>query len=326
MTTLQAARRRAFMLAALLLAALGCLTVLALFARVGWLPELASHFRLQYLVLLGALGAGFLASRRHTLACAAALLALPNAWPVLPYLLPELVAPSQAAARSEQLSIVSLNLFFRNREYEQVSRYLRATHPDVLVLSELTPPWVAALRDLTGEYPHWVSVDRRSPWGLGVYSRYPLLDARTTNLGVAGSVNVVATVALPGGNVRLVAVHLASPTTPARAAARDRQLGKLAALLGPPRPAGETEPRLLVGDLNLTPFSPHFADLLARTGMVDARRSNGFFATWPTWVLPLQIPIDHCLADPSLAVVGVQRGPDVGSDHYPVEIVLRQRG
>ena len=85
-------------------------------------------------------------------------------------------------------------------------------------------------------------------------------------------------------------------------------------------------PRLLVGDFNLTPYSPHFSDLLARTGMVDARRRQGLSATWPTWVVPLQVPIDHCIADPSLAVVGVRRGPVVGSDHYPVEITLRQRG
>jgi endonuclease/exonuclease/phosphatase (EEP) superfamily protein YafD len=83
---------------------------------------------------------------------------------------------------------------------------------------------------------------------------------------------------------------------------------------------------LLVGDLNVTPFSPYFSDLLAQTGMEDARRVYGFHGTWPTWMPLLQISIDHCIADPQLEVMRVARGPDVGSDHYPLEITLRQRG
>ena len=138
----------------------------------------------------------------------------------------------------------------------------------------------------------------------------------------------MATVALPGGNVQLVAVHLVSPTGPGRGALRNRQLATLAELLGPPAVTGAAArtPRLLVGDMNLTPFSPYFTDFLAQTGMEDARRVHGLHGTWPTWVPPLQIAIDHCIADPGLDVARVARGPTVGSDHYPLEVTLRQRG
>jgi endonuclease/exonuclease/phosphatase family metal-dependent hydrolase len=128
---------------------------------------------------------------------------------------------------------------------------------------------------------------------------------------------VLTTVAFPDGPLRLAAVHLASPTSPAYLAARNRQLQELARLL-----AGGNRPRVVLGDMNITPFSPYFDGFLRHTGMVDARRRQGLHGTWPRWMPPLQIAIDHCLIDPQAPVLSVRRGPDVGSDHYPLEVRL----
>ncbi len=321
-------RRSALVLAGFSLAVLMGLTALSLFARHGWMAELASHFRPQYFLLLLALCAGFAVARRPLLALLAAAAMLPNGWYVVPYALPALITPSIASSSGHDVSIVALNLFVSNDDYAAVRSYLAQKNADVLVLSELTPTWVVELRDITADYPYWVSVDRRTPWGLGVYSKYPLKDARPVDLGLAGSVNVVATVAFPGGDVQLVGAHLASPTSPTRAVQRNDQLEQLSTLLGPSRKRTDASSprRLLVGDLNLTPFSPYFGELLERTGMVDARRQQGWSATWPTWGPPVGIVIDHCIVDPDLPVTSVVRGPAVGSDHYPLEIALRQRG
>jgi hypothetical protein len=48
--------------------------------------------------------------------------------------------------------------------------------------------------------------------------------------------------------------------------------------------------------------------------------------TWPSLPLPLWIPIDHALADPGSGVADVRIGPAIGSDHYPLEIVLTEIG
>ncbi len=321
-----AARRQLERLAMLGALVIMTATVLAQFARAGWFAELFSHFRPQYLLAALTLACIFALAGRRSLALALLVCAMWNAWYVGPYLLPIIVPPSIAQTTGRDVSIVSLNLRYRNRQYPVVLDYLRRSDADVVVLSELTPQWVEELRPVTGRYPYWISMDRTSPWGLGAFSRYPLLDAQVTNLGNRDSVNVVATVALPEGKVQLVAVHLASPTDPSRAAIRNRELAALATLLERSDSGSERVPRLLVGDLNLTPFSPYFTDLLAQTGMQDARRIHGFHGTWPTWMPPLQIAIDHCIADPALNVTRVARGPYVGSDHYPLEITLRQRG
>lgn len=314
-------RAAAGRLCAVALAGLGALTLLAAAAGLGWLPELATHFRPQYVAALALLAPALLALRRRVLAAVAACLLAINAWEAGAYLLPSAATPG-AAADGGATRVVALNLYYRNGDFTASRAYLERAAADVLVLSELTPGAVLALKPVTDRYPHRISVDRRSPWGLGVYSRYPLRDARWTNLGVRGGFNVHATVAAPGGAFELVAVHLASPTTPAHAALRDAQLAELARLLGPPESRAGRPPRVLVGDFNTTPFAPAFRALLAATGMHDARRPQGLLGTWPAPWLPLLIQIDHCVADASAGVVRVTRGPYVGSDHYPLEVTL----
>jgi len=52
----------------------------------------------------------------------------------------------------------------------------------------------------------------------------------------------------------------------------------------------------------------------------DARRVDGFHITWPVSALPVWIPIDHAFADAGPLVTRVRTGPELGSDHYPLEI------
>ena len=107
---------------------------------------------------------------------------------------------------------------------------------------------------------------------------------------------------------------------------RNAQLGSIAGIVGSASSRlPSAPPRLIIGDLNVTPFSPVFGDFLAATGMEDARRAHGLLGTWPTWMPLLQIQIDHCIADPALVISRVARGPSLGSDHYPLEITLRRR-
>ena len=308
----------------LALAAMAGATLLAGMARLGWPAELASHFRPQYLGLLVLLALAFSAARRPALALVATVLAMPHAWQVVPYLVPQVISSSVAAPMAAETRVVALNLLHRNFRLDGLLRYLSEVNADVLVLSELTPSHVAELRSVLERYPYWMALPRESAWGLGVYSRYPLDDAQWTGLGITGSANLLATLRLPGGDVRMAALHLSSPTSPDRMAMRDRQLDQLAEALGDERDS--RLPRLVVGDLNVTVFSPALRDFLAATGLADARRDFGLLGTWPVRWPIVQIPIDHFLSEPGMGVTRVARGPNVGSDHYPLEISFRQSG
>ena len=293
-------------------------TVLALFSPVYWFAELFSHFRFYYLLAQALLVLIFLHSERHVLMACTLLLAIPNAWYVVPYLTP-LVLESSATAdeQFDGIDVVALNVNYRNDDHASVREYLQSTAADVIVVSEMTAVWQAALRVLDADYPYQLGRSQPDPWGLRVYSRLPFVDSELFDLGVAGTVHARLVLESAGKQFQLFAVHLNSPTTSQRAANRSTQLAELGRRL-----KGSHVPSAVVGDLNLTPFSPYFDRLLVTGNVVDARRPAGFHFTWPTHPVPLWIPIDHVLAHPALRVRNVRRGRDAGSDHYPLEFSL----
>ena len=292
-------------------------TVIALFSRSIWLAELFSHFRLYYLLALLLLALTFLWTNHPYLLVLSLALALPNAWYVVPYLSPLAKTAEAAVVRPPPFSIVAHNLKFSNNAHATTLEYLRASDADVLLLAEYTSQWAAALAPLDAIYPYRRLQPRPHPWGLAIYSRTPFEQIDEFSLGPGDNVQFQARLMVDEQPVELFAVHLFSPVKPSLARGRNQQLRELAVRV---RNAGA--PALVVGDMNVTPFSPYFGDFLRDAGLEDARRRSGFHITWPTFPVPLWIPIDHCLASPQLQIVDVENGPDVGSDHYPLEVRL----
>jgi endonuclease/exonuclease/phosphatase (EEP) superfamily protein YafD len=296
-------------------------TVLALFSHQFWFAELFSHFRLYYLLAQALLVLIFLHTRHGVLLALTVLLSVPNALPVVPYLTPLIVGRSVAALPEEQIAIIAMNVNYRSSDYQSTLNYLASRPADVIVVSEYTPAWESALAVLDSTYPYRIGESRLDPWGLAVFSRLPFVSAELVDLGVKGSVHAHVVLDLEGSPLEIFAVHLMVPVTQEKAGMRNTQFDALAAIMSLTK-----NPRMLVGDMNITPFSPLFDDFLGATGLVDARRPFGFHITWPTTALPIWIPVDHCLADPSIPVVNVQQGPQIGSDHFPLEITVQRPG
>lgn len=308
-------RRVARPLLWLIFAAASLASLIALAAEWWWFAELFTHFRLYYLLAQGLLVIVFLNTRRHAWLVLTLLLAAPNAWYVGPYLLPLVLSAGQDTPVREGPQLLTLNLSFRNAEFEQVIEYIEGLRPDVVVLSEYTPGWHEALAPALADWPHRVGRPRVTPFGMAVYSRTPLRKLEWLDLGVPYSDNL--RVELEGYGFELYAVHLVPPRSPQWAADRNRQLEALSRLL-----ANSSRPRLVTGDLNVTPFSPYFHRLLDTTDLRDARKAQGLQVTWPALPVPVWIPIDHSLVDASAGVTDVRTGPDIGSDHFPLEITL----
>jgi endonuclease/exonuclease/phosphatase (EEP) superfamily protein YafD len=289
-------------------------TTAALGARLSWFLELFSHFAVQYLVLLALAGSLCVVFRLWPWALLALLAAVPNALVVGPYL-PGLIS-TPALAATMPVSLIAMNLLYRRQDTAATRAYLERQDADLLILSEITPRWREQLRQLEGTYPYFVIRARPNPWGMALYSKYPLQSVEDLDLGDDRSSHLRALVQLPVGLAEVYAVHLASPPSPRRARQRNTQLRRLAERVAASDPG---VPKIVAGDFNSTPFSPYFQDLLRAAGLRDGRRPFGLQATWPMWPLPLWIPIDHCLVSHDVTVTRVATGPATGSDHLPVE-------
>jgi endonuclease/exonuclease/phosphatase (EEP) superfamily protein YafD len=137
-------------------------------------------------------------------------------------------------------------------------------------------------------------------------------------LGTLGLPSLVTRIATRGVPLTVLAAHPPPPKSAALAAERNLQLSRLAVMA-----RGAPEPVVLCADLNVTPWTPFFGDLVRDSGLVDARRGRGIQPTWPTSLPPLgRIPIDHCLVSPDLGVRDFRYGPGIGSDHLPVLLTV----
>jgi endonuclease/exonuclease/phosphatase (EEP) superfamily protein YafD len=290
-------------------------SLLPLGARLSWMLDLTTHFRVQYLAA-ALLMLGLLALRRRWRICALlGVAAAISAAPLIPYLpWSGGAGPSSATP----LTVMTVNVSYRQFSVRRLLEMIRELNPDVLVMQELTPSTAAALTDLDTTFAHHLKFPADGPYGIALWSQHALEGAQLFALGRLPAIE--ARVLAPSGPFAVFGVHLSAPTTPRRAAARDEELRQLAA-----RSAAVDGALLVAGDFNLTPYSPQFSDWLDASGLTDTRRGRTLSVSWPTLLPLVGIPIDHVAVSSEFEILSHRRLPDFGSDHYGVLVELALR-
>lgn len=298
----------------MLLVAVCCLgTVCGLAARWSWALELTTHFRVQYAVSLGVSAILLLLVRRPRWALVSLLFCLANAGLVLPVYL----GRPAVSEGGRTLRVLSLNVNVHNTRYQNVLDLVRRTDPDFVLLLETNARWVAQLQELKAEYPHFHAELSADQSGLAAYSRFPLERTEILSAGETRRRALIIRCSLDRVPLTIIGMHAQAPFGPACAQARNRQFAELGAWARRRR-----EATIVLGDLNVTPWSPYFQDVLEQTGCRDSRRGFGIQATWPAGFPLLWIPIDHCLVSAEVGVRNRTVEGDVGSDHYPLLLDL----
>ena len=284
----------------------------------GYLGELAASWRPHIALALPICAAMALAVRSRLLAGLLVALAVALGADVIRT---ELIS-AQATAGSDMsdgdaaVRIVFSNLFIRNDDTGKFVAWLKVSEPDVVVATEVSPRHVAQMAGAMAEFPFRMLEPRRHPFGMVVYSRYPISGEAVTELAgdtPPARVPIMASVDVetPAGMLHVAGFHLFPPMTPQRLAWRNEQLAIAGGVL-----AEVDAPKLVVGDFNATPWS---AGLRAFQSQNDLTGFNAR-ATWPVWLGFAGIPIDHAFVSRDVRILKIETGPDIGSDHRPVLI------
>ncbi len=299
-------RRRIDLAARIVTALAVAATALALLARTGWLADLATHFAWQY-AAAGLAAAAVLAGLRRPGWTAVAIAVLGvnvyAAWP----------ASSAAASspNSHPFRVVVSNVFFGNSDHDRVIAFVREARPDAVVFVEVTPQWRRALAVLEKDLPHVRAVDS-GRHGVLLMSRVPLTASNTLSVDPDAETMLHVRFHAVSREVDLFAVHANWPLGGRTTQMRNRQLRTLAE-----HAARAGGPVVIAGDLNVSPYSPWFRDLLER-GHLRSAAGRRWIPTWPTFFPPAAIQIDHVLVSPDVGVRAFETGPRVGSDHLPI--------
>jgi endonuclease/exonuclease/phosphatase (EEP) superfamily protein YafD len=314
-----------------ILVSLGLLLSLLTFAsrlgRFSWLFDLLSHYHVQYTVGIAVCLVGLLLLRwlrRYLLILGAALLL--NLVLVVPFLFPSVGRSAQAlpnlAAHPAPLRVMAMNISTSNAGYGKVVDLIRQRQPDVVFLSEVRSDLVALLQqELADRYPYLHAEPSRITLGIALLSRRPYQKMETVILPGEGRMArryLRAEIVWQGQPVTLVGIHPLPPMNGSWAASRDRELQQMAK-----EASAATQPFVLLGDLNASPWSHPMQQLLARSDLRYAAKGYGMGLTWRLAGVLLGAPLDHILISPQWTVLSYSEEGDIGSDHLPIQADLR---
>lgn len=218
--------------------------------------------------------------------------------------------------------LMHLNLRYDNPTPEAMLSLIGRVRPDIVTLTEVSPPWAEKLALVEAAYPYRLIC--RPPTFIGaaaILSRRPFAEGAEPACADRGAF-AHARIDLGGRSVEVVALHVGWPWP----FEQPWQLPRLEPLL---HTVGRTA--ILAGDLNSVPWS-HTARRLATAA--DARILRGIGPTWldrrlPEALLPwIGLPLDNLMVKGGVTPLRLQPLDRVGSDHLPVllEFTLPPRG
>ena len=307
---------RVFQLTAML--CLGA-TVISLLARHWWLADLIANLRIQLIIGLIVASVGLVVTRQSRLAGLVMLALIWHGSWIAPYLF-----ATQKPVGVRPLKVCVVNVLTQNLQHDKVLTVLKNADADVIAVLELGTDLESRLNEELGDrYQHRITEPSDDGnFGIGLWSKLPLQDEKIFHLTVPLVPSISAQVIWEGQPVRLFATHPIPPVNSRYFQARNRHLELLAEKVRKKSETTEEPATIVVGDLNLTPWSPWYGKFLADAGLKDCIAGDRMASLTPTWyrwrLFPFGLVLDHGFCAGGLSCMSRKVLQDIGSDHRPV--------
>lgn len=273
--------------------------------------DVLTHFAPLYIVggLLTASASLFVAKRRLPIILAAIAITSSSA-----LMAPELLRTQSLRAppnASEQIKLIQFNAALDAQALDDRLAWLAKEDPDILVVEDSREVFQTAVAHRLNR-----SMACGRTCGVAIFTRTPPVEIESPRRGRYGLGPSIAVAHMTDkrGPFPVVGVHYTWPT---EIRTHHENSIRLLQILKPMR----TERMIVAGDFNSTPWS--FARRRDDAAIGLERRTQAL----PTWPAngPLGVaflPIDHVYAGRDWRTVSIRRGPQLGSDHYPIVVQL----
>jgi endonuclease/exonuclease/phosphatase (EEP) superfamily protein YafD len=269
------------------------------------------------MTLWQASGASLIDPRFHRGFGAALAIALAlQLWRLLPFtpLWPKEVHQARDAS-ALVIGLVVSNVRMDNRDVQPLADFIDAQEPDLVLLLECDAWWLEQLKRKLVKYPHSVLNPRDDAYGMALYSKFELVQPHVRFISGGEAPSIHTGVRLKNGD--LFRLHGLHPPVPRPAEDRDPELLVVGREL-----THDVLPCIVAGDINDVAWS-HAARLFRSvSGLLDPRIGRGPLSTFPVNFSLLRFPLDHVFLSPEFRLIDFGRGPDIGSDHFPVFLEL----
>ena len=232
------------------------------------------------------------------------------------------VSSNQSGA---QFKIAQLNISYENPNVDSIILGLIDSDYDAVLIQEIADGEVDKFAQLLLAFPYSIgsnSLDSFSS-SQALFSRWPMVNRRIHDLGYVEGKIIEVTLAPADGNipVRILALHPGAPRSPVLWGLRNATLEFIAAEVS----SSSLPHQIVIGDVNVSPWSPFFRNLVRNSGLQDGVSGHGYIPSWSAFTannlmrVLSSAYIDHCLVSPSIVLRAKGQRLIEGSDHLLIE-------
>jgi len=292
------------------------LSLIGYLGRLNLYFEFASGYKLQILLMALCSAIYFCLTRRRLWIVVSLAVVLINLVVILPWYFnrPAIAESNQYAP----LKVFSYNVLWKNKQpkyYQSAIALVEKEQPDIAIFQEAIPHWHKKLLALKQSYPYHIYAKKLE---IEVYSKLPLLNPEIKLYGTYRGL-VIADLQIGNRQTKFIATHaypqlyFGHPGWLIRNEHLEVGIGEYVGNL--------EQPAIVIGDLNVSLWSPFYRSMMEKSGLRNARQGLGVLPTHSI-VAPqfaaLSAPIDHCLISPEIQVKDFKLGKAIGSDHRPI--------
>jgi endonuclease/exonuclease/phosphatase (EEP) superfamily protein YafD len=218
------------------------------------------------------------------------------------------------------LSLLIWNVYQFNQKYRPFIQLVKDKQPDLILLCETNDWWVEQLQEIKDIYPYHREVPLENTYGMCIYARHPLEEISVKSLIKEGVPSIRATININGKyKIRMFGVH-PIPPYPAYSTSKAPKDAELLLIAKEVRAADS--PCIVLGDMNDVAWSNLTTAFQKISRLLDPRRGRGIMPTFHAKIPLMRIPIDQIFCSSNFRLIGIERMPAMGSDHFPIFVQL----
>ena len=221
----------------------------------------------------------------------------------------------------KQISLIISNVLTPNNKYHLLIEQIQKYQPDLVLTLESDRMWQKALSVIEKDYPYRVPVPLDNLYGMHLYSRLELKDTEVKFILSDEIPSIHTTVILRSG--QLVQLYCLHPKPPSPTEAKDSTLRDAELLIVGDQIKDLDASCIVMGDLNDVAWSRTTRLFQRISGLLDPRVGRHFVNTFHADYPLLRWSLDHVFHSTDFALVHMKRLPHMGSDHFPVYVVLQ---
>ncbi|TQR68154.1 endonuclease/exonuclease/phosphatase family protein [Acinetobacter sp. RF14B] len=220
-----------------------------------------------------------------------------------------------------QISLIVSNVLTTNTKYHLLIEKIQTLQPDLVLTLETDQAWQDALAIIEQDYPYRVPVPLDNLYGMHLYSKLKLSNTEVKFILSDDIPSIHTTATLHSGQtVQLYCLH---PKPPSPTEAKDSTLRDAELLMVGDQIKDLDESCIVMGDLNDVAWSRTTRLFQRISGLLDPRVGRHYINTFHADYPLLRWSLDHVFHSRDFALVHMERLAHVGSDHFPIYLVLQ---